>query len=592
MQFGCNCDCLAPMGAPLSPQSAVDSGACVSDPDLPLQGHFQRAFAMVLLVSGGVGLVAGGWFYATDAVFDAVVRAWVLGAAAVGLGLFVHRTGRAGLAAHLMLAVLLLATLTSVWVRGTTSSMVPLLAAPCAIATTTRGIRAGAGWLLASAVVLAVAFFRSPGNAPALELALAVTATLAVLVTGGTTLAFRALTDQQRARVEATNASLREQELAAQAANRAKSTFLATMSHEIRTPLNAVLGHAELLGARDLSSDDLGRVREIRRAGSLLLDLLNDVLDLSRIESGEPTLAPRAVRLQPLLESVVHPLVAPAAERKVAVSLSVDAALPDRIVVDPLRLRQVVLNLVGNAIKFTPGGRVDVTATSDDGCLVLEVADTGVGIPVAWQAQVFERFKQADAGRDRAFGGSGLGLAIARGLVERMGGELELVRSAVGEGSTFALRLPLVTAASTPIEPSDSDAALPQGLRVLVVDDDRVNRSVVRAMLEHLGTTSEEAENGQEAVRRLLDGDAVDLVLMDQQMPVMDGLHATRRLRAAGLSVPIVALTANAFAEDREACLAAGMDAFLTKPVSRDALRGALAEVLSKKPPVASEARS
>ena len=551
----------------------------------------RRAFVALLAVSTVAGGAAGVFFYSVDAPAAATARAAVLSVASGALAYWVHRTARLRAAAHIILTLLLLATLTSAWVRGTTTSMLPLLVAPCPLATTLVGGTAGRGWLAASVGVLVVAILRNPGDYPSLEVALAVNACLAMIVVGGVTLAFQAMTTRQQAHLAQANLDLTEKEHAAQLANRAKSTFLATMSHEIRTPLNAVIGLAELLGDRPLPEVDRHHAKRIREAGGLLLDLLDGVLDLSRIESGATEVELQPTPAAAIVESVVLALGRHAEAAGVILTMQVDPRLPEGILTDPKRLRQILVNLVGNALKFTREGTVTTTlqrgAEAEGEVVWIDVTDTGVGIPEGARDRIFEEFRQADEGRDRAFGGSGLGLAISRRIAALLGGSLVLLRTEEGQGSTFRLTLPLRPAALPPLPPkpapsspptTDAESAAAGWLHVLVVDDDPVNRTVLEAQLEHLDCTVETATDGRGAVDRLRDASRAlpDVVLMDQQMPEMDGLEATRVVRSLGLPVPIVAITANAFAEDREACLDAGMDAFLPKPISRDDLRRAL----------------
>jgi len=552
----------------------------VKSTDTQSTPSIQRAFAGLLLVAGLAGSSAGLFFFAHGAPFGTWSRAAGLGLLSLVLAGDVWMTRKVERASHIILAFTLLATVTSVWGRGTTSSLLPLLVAPCPVAATTTGPRAGRAWLAASIVVLILAILRNPGLDTPLEVALAIDTTLAIIVVGGVTLAFQARATAQQERLARANAELARKEAVAREANRAKSTFLATMSHEIRTPLNAVIGLAELLGERPLPEEDLADVRQIKEAGGLLLGLLDDVLDLSRIESGTSDYTPVPVHLEDLLARVTTALRQRAQAKGVALELSVDAHVPTGVSLDPNRVRQILVNLVGNAIKFTSEGsvRVEVTAPFPDR-LRIDVVDTGVGVPELARAQIFDEFRQADEGRDRAFGGSGLGLAISRRLAEMMQGSLTLAQSVEGVGSTFRVELPLIAVASPTTPPAKSDRPF-QGMHVLVVDDDPVNRAVVEAQLEFCACTSEVATNGAEAVARIeSEGRPIDLVLMDQQMPVMDGIEATRTLRRGGYALPIVALTANAFAEDRTECLNAGMDAFLTKPISREALRSTLASL-------------
>jgi len=541
------------------------------------QTDFGLALRRVLAGVGAFALVLAVVFALTTDEAAAILRALVLGVGSVGLALLEWRTRKLALVGHLLLGLVALATLTSVWVHGLATTMLPLLVMSSPLGTLTGGPRSGRVWLAISVAVLGVGVACTP-TLGGVEISLAATALAATLCTAAITLAFRSVTESQAERLRATNVALRSEQKAAEAASTAKSTFLATMSHEIRTPLNAVIGLAEMLGERPLPAEDVARVRQIQRSGGLLLDLLNDVLDLSRVESGQLTLDQRPTDLNALCEAVVEAL-APQAEGG-RCQLRFEASRPlGWVHCDPIRLRQVLVNLVGNALKFTPEGEVVLRAEAheEDGGLVqvvLEVADTGVGIPEEARDRVFEAFAQADEGRDRAYGGSGLGLAISARIAQLFGGRLTLVRSEEGVGSLFRLTF-TANAASRQGDPEPVEPGQVAGLRVLIVEDDRINRLVVESQLRFLGCDSCTAQNGEEALERF--DETVDLVLMDQQMPVMDGITAAKRLREMGVDVPIIALTANAFEEDRRRCLEAGMDDFLTKPIAREVLLRTLA---------------
>jgi len=362
------------------------------------------------------------------------------------------------------------------------------------------------------------------------------------------------------------------------AANVAKSQFLANISHEIRTPMNGILGTTELLLDSPLSPAQRRYAHTAHRSATALLALVDDLLDLSRIESGKLALRLQAFDLRELVSETVDLLSAVARDKPVVLGCTLPAALPARVVGDLVRLRQLVLNLLNNAIKFTDRGRVELVAsrlgTGADGALQLrfEVRDTGIGIAREHLQSVFDAFTQADASTTRRHGGSGLGLAIAKQLVELMGGRIG-VGSEPGEGSTFWFELSLMPAdevapAAAPAQPAEGELTA----RVLLAEDDAVNQMVVQAMLARLGCAVEVVPNGAAACSAAARG-AHDLVLMDCHMPGMDGFEATRRIRAdererGRRRVPIVALTADAVTTDRERCLAAGMDDFVTKPVS------------------------
>jgi signal transduction histidine kinase/DNA-binding NarL/FixJ family response regulator len=360
---------------------------------------------------------------------------------------------------------------------------------------------------------------------------------------------------------------------AAEAANRAKSAFLATMSHEIRTPLNAIIGMADVLRLSDLDAGQTKQLGIIRQAGDVLLDVINDILDYSKLEAGAVTIERASTSLPDIIDSVRAIMESRAA----AASLGFEMVAPAvAVTVDAARLRQVLLNLVGNAIKFTRHGSVSVTATLQGELLRIEVCDTGPGIAEDQFDRLFRDFSQLDSSSTRAFGGTGLGLAICRRLTEAMGGTIG-VNSVVGTGSTFWIELPASPATLLPLAPSVAPPAQPTAAEpgpegtVLVVDDNDINRQVAGALLRSLGWQVECAKNGAEAVE-LMAGSRYDLVLMDMQMPVLDGLAATRVIRESGDSTMIVGLTANAFQSDRDACLEAGMDDHLAKPVTREKL--------------------
>jgi len=393
------------------------------------------------------------------------------------------------------------------------------------------------------------------------------------------------------ARKNAEQELIREKE-AAQAADRAKSEFLAVMSHEIRTPLNSVLGFADLLTETNLDSAQKEQVDMIRRSGDALLVLLNDILDFSRIESGKMPIQPSSVEIRSCLRDVVDLYGATAQAKGLRLRTEVDAAVPQALCTDPGRLRQILLNLIGNAVKFTPSGEIVVTAKrslqqdTEDGRfpLVVEVSDTGIGIPPDRVARLFKPFSQADSSTTRRFGGTGLGLAICKRLAELLGGDVSLVRSS-HSGSLFALNLALVTvpvSASSPLNTLSSRMGTSQNnWRVLVVEDNVVNRMLAQRMLLSLGFESDSAENG-EAGAEANEKNPYDIVFMDLQMPVMDGVEASKKIRAHEALHPecpasyIIALTADAMSGDRQRCLEAGMNDYLSKPIRRPDLSTAL----------------
>jgi PAS domain S-box-containing protein len=374
--------------------------------------------------------------------------------------------------------------------------------------------------------------------------------------------------------------ALVEAQQAAEAASEAKAAFLANMSHEIRTPMNGVMGVLHLLKTEDLSQDGRDMLEEALSCGHMLAELLNDVIDFSKIEADRLELALEAVDPKALVEGVAR-LLRPQAESK-ALKLIVEAdpAL-GWVRADPVRVRQALFNLVGNAVKFTERGGVVVRCrpAATPGMLRFEVQDTGVGIPLEAQPRIFQRFDQGDASTTRKFGGSGLGLAITKRLAEIMGGDVGFT-SVQGDGSTFWLEFRAEPTQAL-VPQAESVAPILDGLRVLVVEDNATNRMIATKLLEQLGASVETAADGYLGVEAAGRG-GFDLILMDVQMPGIDGLEAARRIRALGGAVartPIVALTANVLSHQRGAYLEAGMDGVVGKPISPAALIGEIARL-------------
>ena len=393
--------------------------------------------------------------------------------------------------------------------------------------------------------------------------------------------------------------ALRESRDEARAAMEAKATFLANMSHEIRTPMNGVIGFAEVLLESDLDDKPRDHVQVIVQSGQAMLRLLNELLDLSKIEAGQMTVSEEPVDIPHLVRGSLRLLQPVAREKGLEISAEIDPAFPQRVRGDSMRIRQVLLNLVGNALKFTDEGSVSVHARIVGERIEIAVRDTGIGILPERQQAIFEEFVQANSELASRRGGTGLGLSIARQLVHLMGGTISL-ESTPGEGSTFMVDLPLVVCSegdlpvveeAIPEPPGRSDIA---GRRVLLAEDNEINQLLISAMGEKFDLRLDIARDGSEAVamvRAESEGDdPYQLVLMDLQMPRVDGYAATRQLRAAGLTpgeLPIVALTANAYPEDIKACLAAGMQAHLTKPLAMEVLQDALEKWLLRPRPEA-----
>lgn len=423
--------------------------------------------------------------------------------------------------------------------------------------------------------------------------------------------------------IEVHKLELRQAMELAENANRAKSDFLANMSHEIRTPMNAIMGFTEVL-RRGMETDPEKQteyLNTIHASSTHLLNLINDILDLSKIEAGKLELESAPCSPCQIIHDVVNVLRIRAQQNGTKLSWSARGSLPLNILGDPTRLRQVLMNLVGNAVKFTHQGEVEIICEFIDRMNIASIGtageahqdqmrftvrDTGIGISPEQIHRIFNPFEQADSSTTRKFGGTGLGLSISKRFIEAMGGTIH-VESQLGQGSRFIVTIPtgnltgipLVTPAEALAHANQAQQAANESTlsirpgKVLIVDDGDTNRQLLALILKKIGIHVDEAENGQQAVD-FLQSNTVDLVLMDMQMPVMDGYHATRTLRQQGFTVPIIALTANAMQGDEQKCLDAGCTSFLSKPVEIDKLHDRLAEFLgtTKTVPIQEQAPS
>jgi signal transduction histidine kinase/CheY-like chemotaxis protein len=416
---------------------------------------------------------------------------------------------------------------------------------------------------------------------------------LGVIASGFTLAIFGLQLWSARAQLAAAWRELAAREYAADAANRAKSQFLATMSHELRTPLNGILGMAQVLAAEPLSTEQKDRVKVIRRSGETLLAVVNDLLDLSNVEAGAFSLEMGEFDLEHLVRGIAAAYRPRAEKQGLTFDFEIGAAACGLYRGDAARVRRILYGLSDNAVKFTPAGRVALKADHEGGRLIFRVSDSGIGISDDDLPHLFDGFFQADGSFSRKYEGAGVGLAICRELTRMMGGEIDAV-SRLGEGSTFTVRLPLErvapTAAQTPAAPpamTDGDAEL----RILAAEDNPTNQLVLKTLLSAAGLHPVFANDGREALTAW-ESQTWDLVLMDIQMPQMNGVEATQAIRRRERKIgrpytPIIAVTANAMTHQVAEYLAAGMDGVVTKPVDLATLLGAMEQVLSPNPEAA-----
>ncbi len=391
--------------------------------------------------------------------------------------------------------------------------------------------------------------------------------------------------------VEERTRELESARAAAIAADQAKSAFLANMSHEIRTPMTAILGFTQILEDRNLDVDTQQNfVGIVRRNSQHLINVINDILDMARIEAGKLSIDSAPCDLVAILNDVRSLMQQRLEDKGVSLTLEVDADVPRQVRTDSTRLRQVFLNIVGNAIKFTERGSVIISASYDEATnlTTIRVHDTGIGMTSEQIARLFERFSQADQSTSRKYGGSGLGLIISKRLFELLGGTIA-VESRPGEGSTFTLQISFDQVKSPPkrqviVNGAQATSGPLEGVSVLVVDDSEDNRQLVCHLLRSEGATVEVASNGQKAIEKIeQNADRYDIVLMDIHMPEVDGHTATKTLRQRGFTKSIIALTANSMNGDREKCLKSGCDDYVSKPVDADELMSAIDRQLRRR---------
>ncbi len=539
-----------------------------------------RAFVVTALVFLGTDVAAGVLLAATHPTEGTATIVLVTAALLIGLMVAFRRGLPLGVAAHVLSAVAIAGFVTAITVTGGLDSpLAPWISAMPLGVLVTQNHRAA--WSAFAVIVVAMAAWIAAmeqdvygpmsEDARSRALGIALQSTLAVL----TLLVVSTARRQSRAELAQQRAAEAHARTIAEAESRAKTHLMASVSHEVRTPMTGILGLADLLSETPLDARQTAWVRTIRGTGEALLTVVDDLLDATRLDAGAMPLCDIPFYPAKLLEQVAA-LFAPIAAKSITVHATVHAEVPERMRGDPARLRQILVNLLGNAVKYTVRGEVSIRAWMDDGMLCIGVQDTGAGIPADRLPDVFKPFLQLDPKRDGGHG-AGLGLSIVRLLAERMGGRVT-VESHVGVGTTFVVALPLVEA--TLDDPTDTEVTLSPPrvrLKVLVADDNLLNQMVVRTMLESIGHSVVVVGNGQDALDRLRTFDA-DLVLMDVQMPGLGGLEATRRLRRDPRfkRLPVLALTAGSVPGEHEQCMHAGMNGMVSKPVTRDSLQRSL----------------